>query len=162
MSRLVPHPLLSAGLTLMWLMLTRFSPGHLLLGGAIALLAGWTVERLHPPRPRIRRWQAIPRLAGRVARDVIAANLSVARAMIPGSSGTRLRSGFVTVRLGLRDRNALAVLAMIVTATPGTCWLEYDPGTGLLLLHVLDLDPEEDWQALIRDRYESLLTEIFE
>lgn len=160
MSRLVPHPLLSAGLTLVWLMLTRFSPGHLLLGGAIALLAGWTVERLHPPRPRIRRWQAIPRLAGRVACDVIVSNLAVARAMV--AAGTRLRSGFVPVRLELRDRNALAVLAIIITATPGTCWLEYDPETGLLLLHVLELDPDEDWQARIRGRYESLLMEIFE
>ena len=78
------------------------------------------------------------------------------------AAGTRLRSGFVPVRLELRDRNALAVLAIIITATPGTCWLEYDPETGLLLLHVLELDPDEDWQARIRGRYESLLMEIFE
>lgn len=62
----------------------------------------------------------------------------------------------------LRDPNAIAVMAIILTATPGTAWIEYEAEDGRLLLHVLDLRSEDDWQVLIRDRYETLLMEIFE
>ena len=59
------------------------------------------------------------------------------------------------------DPVGLALLSMIVTATPGTAWLEYDSATGVLLLHVFDMIETDDWPALIRDRYESRLLEAF-
>ena len=63
MNRLVPHPFLSLGLVVVWILLTRLSPGHLLLGSVIALGAGLAFARLEPPRPRLRIWPLI-RLAG--------------------------------------------------------------------------------------------------
>ena len=62
----------------------------------------------------------------------------------------------------LRDPAALALLAIIITATPGTAWLEYDADTGVLLLHIFDLVDEAQWRDLILNRYESRLLEIFE
>ncbi len=162
MTRLIPHPLLSAALVLMWLLLTRFSPGHLVLGTAIALVAGWSVQHLHPARPRIRRWSAIPRLMGIVVWDILKSNVSVARVLLLGPEHPAYHSGFVELELKLREQNALALLAMILTATPGTAWLEFEAEDGRLLLHVLDLRSEDDWQVLIQDRYEALLMEIFE
>ena len=55
MTRIVPHPLLTGALIVMWLLLNRFSLGHLLLGTAIALVAGRAMAALEPVRPRIRR-----------------------------------------------------------------------------------------------------------
>lgn len=162
MSRLIPHPLLTVALVLMWLLLTSFSVGHLVLGTLIALVAAWTVERLQPARPRIRRWSAIPRLMGVVIWDILKSNITVVRVLLFGANHPNYHSGFVELRLTLRDQNALALLAIILTATPGTAWLEYEGEDGRLLLHVLDLRSEDDWQALIRDRYEILLMEIFE
>lgn len=162
MNRAIPHPLLSSLLVLMWLALTSFSLGNLLLGALIALAAGWAVEHLHPPRPRIRRWSAIPQLALIVALDILRSNISVARVLLLGPGHPAYHSGFVELNLRLRDPNAIAVMAIILTATPGTAWLEYEAEDGRLLLHVLDLRSEDDWQVLIRDRYETLLMEIFE
>ena len=54
------------------------------------------------------------------------------------------------------------MLAIILTSTPGTLWVEYEASTGRLLLHVLDLVDEEVWIRLIKDRYECRLMEIFE
>ena len=71
-------------------------------------------------------------------------------------------SGFVVIPLDLHDRTGLAVLACIVTSTPGTAWIEYAPDSGVLLIHVLDLVDEAEWVALIKNRYEALLMEIFE
>ena len=62
MTRLVPYPVQSGLLTLLWMVMTRFSLGHLLLGGALALLAGWAMSSLHPERATPRNWRVVPRL----------------------------------------------------------------------------------------------------
>lgn len=162
MSRFIPHPLLSSMLVVMWLMLTKFSLPHLVLSIPIALVAGWTVARLHPARPRIRRIHLIPKLAAIVAWDILKSNLAVARILLSSTKNPTYVSGFVEIKLTLRDQNALAILGIILTSTPGTAWLEYEQEDGLLIMHVLDLRPDEDWQKLISERYETLLLEIFE
>ncbi|WP_210528116.1 Na+/H+ antiporter subunit E [Rubellimicrobium arenae] len=162
MSRLLPYPVLTFGLVLIWLILTRFSLGHLLLGTCVAILASWAMGALQPDRPSLRRATAIPGLVGIVAWDILRSNAAVAWLILSGGRGGARRSGFLRIPLRLRHPAALAVLAIIVTATPGTAWLEYDPETGVLLLHVFDLVDEGDWLDLIQNRYEARLLEIFE
>lgn len=162
MSRLVPHPLLALGLVLMWLILTRFSLGHLLLGSIIALVASWAMSALRPERPSLRRWSAIPPLLAIVAWDILRSNGAVAWLILSGGRGGTRRSGFLHVPLRLQQPPALAILAIIITATPGTAWLEYDRETGILLLHVFDMVDEAEWLDLIQNRYEARLLEIFE
>jgi len=161
MSRIVPYPALTVALVLMWLLLNRFSPGQLLLGTGIALVAGWSMSALQPVKPRVRRWDLIPRLLGVVFVDIVRSNLAVAGLILTGGRHGRRRSGFVEIPLDLRDPTGLAILAVIVTATPGTAWMSYDEPGGTLLLHVFDLVEEADWVELIKRRYESLLLEIF-
>jgi multicomponent K+:H+ antiporter subunit E len=162
MNRLVPYPLLTLGLVLMWLMLTRFSLGHLLLGTAVALVASWAMGALRPERPSLRRWSAIPGLLRIVTWDILRSNVAVAWLILSGGRGGSRRSGFLHVPLRLRHPAALAVLAVIITATPGTAWLEYDRETGVLLLHIFDMVDEAEWLDLIQNRYEARLLEIFE
>jgi multicomponent K+:H+ antiporter subunit E len=161
MSRLLPYPVLAAALLLMWLLLTSFSPGQALLGGFIALGASRVMLALQPSKPRLRRWQLIPRLVGTVLLDILRSNIAVAKIVLQGKRRKRV-SGFVAIPLELRDKTGLAVLACIITSTPGTAWIEYADDTGVLLIHVLDLTEEEEWVALIKNRYETPLLEIFE
>jgi multicomponent K+:H+ antiporter subunit E len=159
MSRILPHPLLAASLVLMWMLLNAFSLGHFLLGIVVALIASRAVAALQIPKPRLRRWQLIPHLVGIVLYDILRSNIAVAGIILTGREHV---SGFVAIPLDLRDRNGLAVLSCIVTSTPGTAWIEYAADSGILVIHVLDLVSEEEWVDLIKDRYESLLMEIFE
>jgi multicomponent K+:H+ antiporter subunit E len=161
MSRVLPYPILAAVLLLMWMLLTSFSPGQFLLGGVIAIAASRAMAALQPSKPRLRRWQLIPRLAGIVALDILRSNIAVAGIVLRGRR-RKHASGFVVIPLDLRDRTGLAVLACIVTSTPGTAWIEYAHDSNVLLIHVLDLVDEEEWVALIKNRYEALLMEIFE
>ncbi len=161
MTRLLPHPLLSAALVLLWLLLTRFSWGQVLLGSAIAVFAGLALARIEPQAPRIRSWGALLRLFARVLVDIARSNAAVARLMLAGGRTGGRTSAFVVVPLRLRDPVPLALLSVILTATPGSAWLEHDPQAGTLLLHVFDVIDEDAWRALIRDRYESLLLEAF-
>jgi multicomponent K+:H+ antiporter subunit E len=160
MSRVLPYPLLTAALLLMWLLLNSFSVGQLLLGAVVAVAASRAMAALQPSKPRLRRWQLIPGLLGRVTLDILRSNIAVARLIL---SPRRERvSGFVAIPLELRDKTGLAVLACIVTSTPGTAWVEYDHQSGVLLIHVLDLVEADDWITLIKNRYEAPLLEIFE
>ena len=77
--------------------------------------------------------------------------------------GTRGRkAGFVDIPLEVRHPAALATLACIVTSTPGTSWANYDRGSGVLTLHVLDLVDDAAWVDTVKGRYERRLKEIFE
>lgn len=162
MTRLVPHPLLSAALLLMWLLLNSFSIGHLILGTVVALVAGWAMGAVEPERLRLRRPLKMIELFLVVGWDIIRSNVAVVRLILTRDRHGQRRSGFVRIHLDLHSTAALAVLSLIVTATPGTAWLEYDPDSGVLLLHVFDHLDDDDWQDLIGTRYERLLKEIFE
>lgn len=162
MSRILPHPLLSLALLLMWMILTRFSLGNALLGGAIAIIAGRAMASLHPAGPRLRRWDKIARLGRIVVADIIRSNIAVASLIVTHGHRGRRNSDFVEIPLELRDRSGLAWLAVIITATPGTAWIEYDSGHDVLLIHVFDLIDADGWRELIKSRYEALLLEIFE
>jgi multicomponent K+:H+ antiporter subunit E len=159
MSRAFPHPLLSTFVVVMWLLLNRFSLGHLVLGTAVALVAGQAMAALEPNRPRIRRPATILRLFAIVLLDIVRSNVAVARLILAG--GPR-RQGFVEIDLALRDPTALAILAVIVTSTPGTAWMDYDATRGRLLIHVFDLRDEAAWRDIVNNRYARLLMEIFE
>lgn len=162
MSWLLPYPLLSAALLLMWLLLNQtVSAGHLILGIILAVGTSWVMAALRPEKPRIRRPGTILRLLGVVLYDILRSNIAVGR-IIVRSREPGVNAGFLAIPLEMKSRQGLAVLACIVTSTPGTIWVDYDAAKGVLLLHVLDLVDETVWIQTIKGRYERLLMEIFE
>jgi multicomponent K+:H+ antiporter subunit E len=161
MSRFLPYPLLTASLLVMWILLNGPSIGHLFLGAVIAVGASLAMAALQPAKPRLRRWDMIPHLVAVVLADILRSNVAVASIILQGRRKERT-SGFVLIPLELRDQTALAVLACIITSTPGTAWIEYHSASGRLLIHVLDLVDEQGWIDVIKQRYERLLMEIFE
>ncbi|HET9596681.1 MAG TPA: Na+/H+ antiporter subunit E [Anaeromyxobacteraceae bacterium] len=162
MRRLVHHPALSAALFALWLVLAQsISAGTLLLGGALALAAPALAAGLRPLPVRVRRPLVAARLAARVVLDALRANATVIRTIL-GAGARDQPSRFVRVPLEVRDPNALAVLAMIITATPGTAWAEVSTDRRALLLHVLSVHDEAAVVDDIKRRYERPLMEIFE
>ncbi|MGB3809428.1 MAG: Na+/H+ antiporter subunit E [Parvibaculum sp.] len=162
MTRWLPFPLLFVALLAMWLLLNQtLALGHILLGGALALCLSWAMVALQPDRVKIRHPLTIIRLIFSVLIDIVRSNLAVARIVL----SPRLRkhpSAFVNIPLELRHPYGLAVLACIITATPGTLWVGFNSATGILTIHVLDLVDENSWIDTIKSRYERRLREIFE
>lgn len=158
---ILPHPLLSVALFVVWLLMsTPFGNGHLTIALIVSLLVPQVMRVLEPERVRVGKPLSILRLLYRVAADMLKSNWDVALIILGHRKGER-RSGFVHIPLQCRNRYALACLAIIVTSTPGTSWVQYDRYSRVLLLHVLDLRDGDDWQKILHDRYESLLMEIF-
>jgi multicomponent K+:H+ antiporter subunit E len=162
MNRWLPYPLLSLALLATWLLLNQtLAAGQAILGGLIALSGGLALAALQAPRGRLRRPLAIVELAWLVLVDIVRSNIAVARIVLrPGHR--RRTSGFLDIPLELRDPGGLAVLACIITSTPGTAWARYDSARGVLTMHILDLIDEQAWLRTIKDRYERRLREIFE
>lgn len=162
MSRVFPAPLLSLSLFALWLLLNlSVSPGNLLLGALLGILAPLLMAPLRPQHAHVRRPLVVARLICRVGIDVIHSNLLVARSVL--FAGRRPpRSAFVHIPLALRDAHGLAALSMITTVVPGTVWSELALDRSVLLLHVFDLDDEAAFIEHFKHTYERPLMEIFE
>lgn len=158
---MIPYPLLSLSLLLMWLLLNAFSLGHLILGSVVAISGGWFMAALRPDKPKMKKWYLIPKLAWRVFADIFRSNLAVALLILRGKR-RKPTSGFITVPLRIEHPTALAIMAVILTSTPGSAWLAYDGRRKTVLIHVLDLVDADAWASHFKDRYESLLMEIIE
>ena len=163
MTRLLPHPLLALAFLLLWLLLVESdSPGAVLLGAVLAVSGSWVAAALGVPKGRLGRLRPVPGLLRDVLVEIVRSNNAVARIILqPGELGAR-RSGFVLVPLDMRNPYGLSALACILTATPGTVWVDYDAREGTMLLHVLDLVDEETWVRTIKGKWERRLMEIFE
>jgi len=155
-------PVLVVALTAIWLLLNQtLAFGHLLLGIALSVLLAWFGAELRPVRASLHRADRAAGLFFVVLWDIVRSNVGVARIVLGLTGKRRVRSGFLQVPLDLRDDHGLAVLACIVTSTPGTVWAGLSPDRSTLTLHVLDLHDDEQWIRTIKQRYERRLLEIF-
>jgi multicomponent K+:H+ antiporter subunit E len=162
MTRWLPFPRLTAVLLLAWLLLNEsLTPGALLLAVLMASGAACALTALDLPSTAVRRPLAALRLALDVMLEIVRSNYAVAGIILNPRARART-SGFVRIPLDMRNPYGLATLACIITATPGTIWVEYDAVNSAVLLHVLDLVDEEQWVRTVKDRYERRLMEIFQ
>jgi multicomponent K+:H+ antiporter subunit E len=154
------RPLVWLGLVAVWLLLTdSVSPGQILLGGIVATIAHWVALRLAPPNSRVRHPTTIAVLIWLVIRDIVKSNIAVLGLILTGRCP---RSAFIDIPLELTDENGLAILACIVTATPGSAWIEHDAACNVVTIHVLDTPDEAAWAAAFKLTYERRLLEILQ
>jgi multicomponent K+:H+ antiporter subunit E len=148
MKRLLPYPAMSLFVLSSWLVLNQsLAPGHLILGAALGVALGVAFGRLEPPPLRIRNRRQLLRMVGVVVADIVSSNLALLRVLLGRRTDAAI-SGFVTIPLHLTDPYGLAVLACIITATPGTIWMSYRSDEKLLLIHVFDLVDERAWMRI--------------
>lgn len=159
---LLPHPLLSATLVLVWLLLQNsLDLGNLLLGIALGLSIPLLTSALWPRPVRIRRWDRVVLYGAIVIGDIVRANIDVAR-LILFRRASDLRTRWVSVPLELSSPEAITVLAGTVTMTPGTVSCDLSADGRHLLVHCLDAPDPEQVVREIKTRYEAMLKEIFE
>jgi multicomponent K+:H+ antiporter subunit E len=161
LARVLPHPVLSFTLVLIWVALVNeVTAGSLVTGALVGLVVPLLTSTFWPERPRLRRPHRVLEYALIALWDIVAANLQVARVVLfrPNAS---LRSTYVTVPLALRSPEAITVLAATITLTPGTLSAELSADGKALLVHGLDVPDPEALVAEIKARYEARLLEIF-
>ena len=161
MQSLLPHPLLSLAVTLVWLLLVNsLAPGQVLLGLGLGLAIPQLTRNFWPERTRIHRPLTLLRFLGVVAYDIVTANIVVARLILTPSRP--VRPAFVVLPLTLRTDLAISLLANTICLTPGTVSARLSTDQRELLIHALDVDDPQALVETIRARYEAPLREVFE
>lgn len=164
MTRLLTYPVLALSLLLLWLLLQEsLSPGAILLGILLAALGSAAAAALSLPRGRLRGLAAIPGLLWDVLVEIVRSNNAVARIILRQNLMAGRHSAFVPIPLEMRSPYGLAALACILTATPGTAWVDYDSASNVMLLHVLDLEVDEaHFVHTVKEKWERRLMEVLE
>ena len=161
-SRLIPHPLLSIALAIVWLgLVNKVTPGNVLLGVCFGLVVPMITAPYWPNRPKLRNPVQILAYALIVLWDIVVANVEVA-IIIVFKKNEEIQSKWVCVPLELRSAEAITVLAGTITMTPGTVSATLAADCGTLLVHCLYTEDPDAVAARIKCRYESRLKEIFE
>jgi multicomponent K+:H+ antiporter subunit E len=158
---LLPHPILSPVLALIWLLLANsISPGQIVLG----LLLGWAIPvftlRFWPERVIIRRPLTLLRFLILVLYDILVANIAVAGLILGGPK--HVKPAFVNVPLDLRTDLGISLLANTVSLTPGTVSAWLSPDRSHLIVHGLKVRDPDALVAEIKRRYEAPIKEVFE
>jgi len=157
----LPHPALSLVLALVWLLLQQsVAPAHLLSAAVLALavprlLHGFIGDSVRPRSPR-----TMVHLAGVVLWDIVMSNITVARIVLNPKS--KPQPAWVEVPLEAEHPTAVALLATIITMTPGTVSCVIDERRNSILVHALDCSDAAEMAAQIKQRYERPLRRIFD
>lgn len=159
--RLVPHPLLTLTLTLVWLALVnKITLGNIVLGGILGLVIPFLTAPYWPGKPRIRHPLKIAEYILVVLWDIVLANVQIAL-IILFKPNRALKSAWITVPLDLRSPEAITVLAGTITMTPGTVSATLSSCGTSILVHALHTDDPVAVRDEIKFRYEKRLMEIF-
>lgn len=153
------RPVLSVLLALAWLMLQQ----SLDLGNVLtACVLGWGLPRLLGgflgPAAQPRSVARALRLGLTVLWDIIVSNITVAGLVLNPRSVPH--PAWVKVPLTLTQPTAQALLASIITMTPGTVSAIVDEEGGCIWVHALDCDDPAAVATDIDRRYQQPLMEI--
>lgn len=162
LARLIPHPVLSATLVLVWLALVNtVSLGNLILGGFFGFVVPLITAAYWPDRPTLKKPLGIAEYIVIAIWDIVLANIEVA-AIILFKSNRDIHSKWINVPLELTSPEAITVLAGTITMTPGTVSATLSADGGCILVHCLHTDDPDGVRDAIKARYERRLKEIFQ
>ena len=159
LARAFPHPVLSILLALSWLVLSHSLALVHLLSAAVM---GWLLPRLLRGfliDTSAVHWPSVLRLTIVVLVDIVKSNLMVARITLGSLKG--IQPAWVPVALQSDHPQVNALLASIITMTPGTVSAVVDNQRREILVHALNCDDPAALALDIQQRYEAPLLRIF-
>lgn len=158
--KLFPHPVLSAALWLIWLLLNNtIAAGHVVLGAVLAIFIPWFTSGFWQEKVRIRRPWLLAKFICVVIYEILVANVVVARLILIRQN--KLQPGFLEVPLDLTSPIAISLLANTISLTPGTVTCDMSKDQRSLLIHALHIEDAQATIDEIKNQFEKPLKEIF-
>ena len=162
MRRLLPHPGLTGGLIIAWMLfLNAFTLGGLILAVVLGVLVPIVTSRFWPNRPQVRFGWDMLVYAWILGVDVVIANFEVAWVVMTRPNH-KLRSAWFSVPLALKSPESVDILAGTISLTPGTVSADISSDGRHLLVHALDVADVDAAVARIKNRYEAQLLKVFQ
>lgn len=157
--RWFPHPFVSVMVGVAWILLAA---SYTVQSVVMALILAMIIPRLMRPfiaRTQHIRWGLAIKLLFIVLWDILRANIQVVRIVL--GSMDKLQPKWYRVPLETQHEQVNALLAMIITTTPGTVSAGIDQERYDILVHTLSSENEEADIQEVKQRYEALLIQIF-
>lgn len=159
---LMPHPLLTLILAVVWVLLqNNVTAGMAVFGVILGILIPWATSIWWPDTPRGFHLGKMMSYSIVVIWDIIVANVQVAWIVLTVPNA-KLKPAWIVVPLELKQPEAITVLAGTITLTPGTVSADLSDEGHSLLVHVLHTDDADAVRDEIKQRYERRLLEVFE
>lgn len=159
---ILPHPLLTLLLAVVWVMLNNaVTSGTVAFGLILGLVIPILTAAYWPDRPVMTKPMKLFAYVIVVIGDIIVANMQVARIVL-FKRNADMRPNWVIIPLELHTPEAIAILAGTITLTPGTVSTDLSDNGRALLVHALDAPDPGATRDHIKHRYERRLKEIFE
>ncbi|PLA75329.1 Na+/H+ antiporter subunit E [Hydrogenovibrio sp. SC-1] len=159
--QLLPHPVLTMVLWIIWLLLNNtLAPGHIVLGFILAVIIPLLTTSFWPEKIILSNPWVIFKFFWVVIWDILIANMVVAKLILGPSR--RLKPGFVLIDLEIQHPLGISILANTISLTPGTVSCDVSPDRKQLKVHALHLENEMDTIHEIKQRYETPLIKVFQ
>lgn len=158
---LMPHPLLTLILAVVWVLLQNdVTAGMVVFGIILGIIIPWMTSIWWPESPQGFRLGKMAIYSMIVIRDIIVANVQVAWIVLTVPNA-KLKPAWIVVPLELKLPEAITLLAGTITLTPGTVSADLSDEGHSLLVHVLHTEDPDGVRDEIKSRYERRLLEIF-
>jgi multicomponent K+:H+ antiporter subunit E len=158
---ILPHPILSITLLIIWLLLNNtISFSHIFLGGVLSVLIPWFTAGFWPNKVCVRNPLVFLKFSIVVLYDIIIANISVARLIL--GSNDAIKPDFFILPLDIKHPLGISFLASTISLTPGTVSCDLSDDSSFLMVHSLNLKDADEEIRTIKRKYEKPLMEVFQ
>lgn len=151
--------LLNLLLALAWVALTgEFTPLNLGIGFALGFMALWLTRRNGDQPGYVRKIGVVVSFALFFLWELLLANLRMAVVLI--RPYRTLQPGIVAVPLDLDSDLAVALLANLITLTPGTLALDVSSDRAVMYVHAVDVRDANAFRREIKHGFERRIKEL--
>lgn len=151
-----------AGLTVLWAAITGgFALPNLLLGAALGALVTLLLRDRGATPGALRRLRAALALAGVFFYELMVSALRVARLVVAPDLDARLKPAIVAFPLSVTRDAEIALLANLITLTPGTLSVDVSDDKRFLFVHALTVADRDALIAEIANGFEARIKAVF-
>ncbi len=153
--------LLNLLVALAWVVLTgEFTIGNFVVGFLITYLILRLTRQSQLVSSYVRRISLLVRFLGFFLKELVLSSLRVmVQVLLPRQN---LRPAVVAVPLDVQSDTGIALLANLITLTPGTLTLDVSTDRKMMYIHVIDLDDLEAFRTSIKQGFERRIIEVME
>ena len=145
--------LLNLLLTLIWASLTgKFSYGNLIFGFTVSYIILWVLDRRSSNSNYFKRFQQVISFILFFLWELVKANIQVAYDVITPEH--YMKPGIVAIPLDAETDLEIAILANVITLTPGTLALDVSTDKKTLYVHGVYVEDKEKFISSIKNGFE--------
>lgn len=159
--KILPHPILTGVLWVIWLLLNNtLAPVHILLGLILAVIIPLMTTVFWPNKIQLSHPGVLFKFFWVVIWDILVANLTVAKLIL--GPNQHLKPGFILIPLDIQHPLGISILANTISLTPGTVSCDVTANRQHLKVHALHLENSDETIQQIKQRYEAPLIKVFQ